>query len=210
MKKNVYVTRILFATVTFCLVLACLTLFSCKSTDVPSEEAFHPATSLEDLIGKWTSENGDYEYPFVVANKKYIRIASAQTDDTEIWNDYAETNEIPFADLWKKRFSYVQYVYAPEGYMDRIPVSDSNGTEFGRKLTVHNGRIYSRLEMLVPEKILIANLRFFLLSSDGQSFIENKVFYLASDFFEDLTSDGTVYNKKPVLADEKSFSGSRE
>ena len=169
-------------------------IFSCKS--VPKEETFHPATSLEDLTGIWKSENGEYEYPFVIGNKKYIRIATASTDDTELWNEYSALHGINFEDLWKKRFSYLQYVYVPDGYVDRIPISDSHGTEYGRKLEIRDGRIFSRLEMLVPEKILVTNLRFFMLNKNESVFKEDGVFHLASDVFTDLTSDGTVFVKK--------------
>lgn len=183
------------AVLIFCL-LAGFGLFSCKSVPVVEEEKFHAASSLEDLVGVWESANGEYEYPFVLGNTKYIRIANAATDDTELWNDYAATHGINFDVLWKKRFSYLQYVYVPDGYVDRIPISDSHGTEYGRKLEIRDGRIFSRLEMLVPEKILVTNLRFFMLNENESAFKEDGVFHLASDVLTDLTADGTVFVKK--------------
>ena len=192
MKKNQFVAECLFCGLCVACVFA---LFSCKSVPVVEEEKFIEASSLEDLIGVWNSEKGEYEYPFVMGNKKYIRIAAAKTDDTEIWQNYADAHGMNLEYLWQRRFSYLQKVYVPDGYIDRIPVSDSHGTEYGRKLFIENGRIFSRVEMIIPEKILITNLRFFLISEDKSKFTEQNTFFLASDIFTDLTADGTLYKK---------------
>ncbi|MCR4734837.1 MAG: hypothetical protein K5829_07540 [Treponema sp.] len=171
-------------------------VFSCKSTPQVVEEVFHPASSLEDLIGLWISENGEYEYPFLLGNKKYIRFANSATDDTEIWEEFAASHGMDLKTLWKKRFSFLPYIYVPEGYKDTIPLSDSHGSEYGIKTFIQDGRIFSRKEMIIPEKILITNLRYFLLSQDEKSFKEDGTFYLASDVLNDLTADGTLYFKK--------------
>ena len=186
-------------------------LFSCKSTDKISENnvpeqtensdvnevenqdakiSYHTASYLNELLGKWKSPKGEYEYPFIVDGKRYLRYAWKETDDTFIWESYASKNSMELADLWKKRYAYAPYVYN-----ENLPISDKNGTELGLKLFMKNNRIYSRKEFLISESVLIVNLNYFSMRDDGKSFVESGSFNFASDKFSPIKSDFTEYVK---------------
>lgn len=187
-------------------------IFSCESTDKKTglngltvesddsslnvnqnpqkDKSYHNVTYLNELLGKWKSSKSEYEYPFFVDGKRYLRYALKFHDDTSLWMSYAEINAMDFSDLWKKRF-----VYAPYIYQENYPASDKNGTEVGRKFLEKNNRIYSRIEYLIPESVLLANLNYFYMCDDGLSFFEKGTFNLASEKFFPLLSDIEEYVK---------------
>ena len=172
-------------------------IFSCETTEEIREEpevektfSYHNATYLNELLGKWESQNGVYEYPFVVNGKRYMRYAWNASDDTSLWISYAEKKSIELSELWQKRYVYAAYIYN-----QNLPVSDKNGTEMGIKLFKKNNRIYSRKEILISENVLLVNLNYFFMRDDGKSFIEKGSFNLASDKFSPLTSDSSEYVK---------------
>ncbi|MBQ9537992.1 MAG: hypothetical protein IJU95_01870 [Treponema sp.] len=150
------------------------------------------AKSLVDLVGKWES-SGDsiYEYPFKVDGKKYMRIAWSECDDTPIWKAYALKKGCDMQTLWQIRFSCISDIYG-----QNLPIADANGTQYGIKLSQRDGRIYSRREMLVSERLLLVNLGFFLISPDKDLFVEKGTLRLASDNFDDLSSGGNIYRRK--------------
>ena len=150
------------------------------------------AASLADLEGLWESSSGSlYEYPFRADGKKYLRIAWKESDDTELWKDWARQQGYDMQTLWQIRFASLSGIYG-----QKIPVADANGSQYGLKISRRNGRIYTRREMLISERLLLVNLQFFRLSPDRQSFIENGSIRLASDVFSDLSKGGTIYRKK--------------
>lgn len=171
-------------------------LVSCASTSgIPSD--FRALSNLSDLYGTWMSSQGEYEYPFVVDGKKYLRYALAPTDDTAKWLKYAESHSLDLGDVWKKRFALSSAVYASENgeILEQLPRADENGTQMGRKFFVSDEKIFSRIEVLIPERILSINLDFFLIRKDSLALRERNVFHLASDTFPDITADDTLYFK---------------
>ncbi len=149
-------------------------------------------TSLADLEGLWESSSGSlYEYPFKADGKKYLRIAWSESDDSELWQNWAKKNGYDMQTLWQIRFACLSDIYGQE-----LPLADANGSQYGLKLSNRNGRIYARKEMLISERLLLVNLPFFRLSPDKQSFIENGSIRLASDTFSDLSKGGNIYKKK--------------
>ena len=150
------------------------------------------AAGLADLEGLWECSDGSvYEYPFKADGKKYLRIAWAESDDTGLWQDWAARAGYDMQILWQIRFACLSEIYG-----EQLPVADANGSQYGFKLSRREGRIYTRREMLVSERLLLVNLQFFRLSPDGQAFIENGSLRLASDSFPDLSRGGNIYRKK--------------
>ncbi len=150
------------------------------------------ASGLDELEGVWESSGGAlYEYPFRADGRKYLRLAWRETDDTELWKGWAARNNMDMEDLWQVRFAYLSEIYG-----QTLPDSDANGSQYGIKLSRRNGRIYSRMEMLVSERLLPANLGFFRISPDKDSFTEKGFLRLASDKFNDLSKGGSIYNRR--------------
>lgn len=150
------------------------------------------ATSLEDLEGTWVSASGAlYEYPFRADGRKYLRLAWKERDDTELWQTWAAKNNMDMQTLWQLRFSYLSEMYG-----QTLPDSDVNGTQYGIKFSLRGGRIYSRTEMLISERLLLVNLGFFRMSPDKDRFIENGSIHLASDKFDDISKGGSIYTKQ--------------
>lgn len=201
------------------LVLAALLFFSCETdshlgtadggtagvrppqkTEAAAESAesrraadsWKAVTSLADLEGRWESSVGSlYEYPFRVDGKKYLRIAWREVDDTERWQSWAARQDMDMESLWQMRYACLSDIYR-----QALPAADANGTQYGIKLSRLSGRILSRREMLVSERLLLVNLGFFRLSPDGNSFVEHGSLRLASDVFSDISRGGTIYRKK--------------
>lgn len=176
------------------LIIICSLLFSCASTNSALSE-WHSATNLSELEGTWISSQGEYTYPFIIDGKKYLRYSWNKTDDTHLWQEYAEKNKMKLEDLWEKRFALATYVYSSDFTKEKLPDSDVNGVQTGRKYTLEEGKIYSTVEYLIPERLVSINLSYFSMSADLNSFMENEVFHFASDKFPDMTSDYTVYYK---------------
>ena len=150
------------------------------------------AASLDDLEGVWESPGGAlYEYPFRADGKKYLRLAWKETDDTDLWKDWADRNGMDMETLWKLRFAYLSEIYGQP-----LPDSDAGGNQYGIKLSRRDGRIYSRMEMLVTERLIPANLGFFRMSPGKDSFTEKGFLRLASDKFSDLSKGGSIYNRR--------------
>ena len=179
---------------TLFIVSACFFLFSCTSTRIDFSE-WKPASNLSDVYGTWFSSKGEYCYPFVVDGKKYMRYASAKSDDTELWNNFALSKNMDLSDLWQKRFVYAPYIYSKAQTLERIPDSDENDIQSGRKFFISDEKIYSRVELLIPERLVAINLNFFVLRKDGKALKEQDVFYLASNKFPDIKSDDILYFK---------------
>lgn len=158
-------------------------------------ESWTAATSLADLEGRWESSVGSlYEYPFKVDGKKYLRIAWKEVDDTRRWQDWAAQHDMDMESLWQMRYACLSDIYRQV-----LPAADANGTQYGIKISRLSGRILTRTEMLVSERLLLVNLGFFHLSPDRNSFIEQGSLRLASDVFSDLSkggASGTIYRKK--------------
>lgn len=172
----------------------CVLCVSCVSTSVPS--GFRAAKSLSEIQGKWVSSNGELEYPLALEGKKYLRYALVPSDDTAKWFEYADTNGIDVSELWKKRFVLAPYIYQKSGgSIENFPYADENGTQIGRKFFVADEKIFSRVEILIPERLVAINLEFFAIRKDSAALRENGVFYLASDTFRDITADDTLYFK---------------
>ncbi len=77
-----------------------------------------------------------------------------------------------------------------------LPDSDASGNQYGIKLSRRDGKIYSRMEMLVTERLLPSNLGFFRMSPEKDSFTEKGFLRLASDKFNDLAKGGGIYNRR--------------
>lgn len=182
----------------FCLLLSifCLSLFtfSCASSKKISEN-WKPVTNLSDLYGFWSSPEGEYSYPFVLDGKKYLRFSFPQTEDTQLWKDFAAEKKLPLQQLWEKRFSLAACIYSSGDKKIRIPDSDENDIQTGRKFSFNDDKIYSQKQILIPERLLAINLAFFAIRDDGQALKENKIFYLASDKFPDIKARASVYMK---------------
>lgn len=157
-----------------------------------SGRSWKAASSLADLEGTWESSGGSfYEYPFKVDGKKYLRLAWSESDDNDLWQAWASRNGYDMQTLWQMRFACLSDIYG-----QKLPVADANGTQYGIKIFRKNGRIHTRKEMLISERLLLVNLGFFRLSPDGDSFVEHGSLRLASDTFPDLSKGGNIYRKK--------------
>ena len=175
--------------------LILLILASCASTGGISSD-FRAVSNLSDLYGTWKSAQGECEYPFVIDGKKYFRYAFPQTDDTAKWFSYAESHSLDLGDVWKKRFAVASAVYQNQsGTIESFPVADENGTQVGRKFSVTDEKIFSRVEILIPERLVAINLDFFLVNKKRSYLRENGTFYLASDRFSDIKADTALYFK---------------
>ena len=163
-------------------------LFSCASTDSSVPQGWYAAASLDDIRGYWLSTQSEYEYPILVDGKKYLRYALAQSDDSRLWIDFAQKNGIGFEDLWEKRFAYAPLIYG-----EMLPLADANGSQRGRKFFVNEDRIYSKVEFLIPERLVISNLRYFFIKRDRTALMEHNYFRLASNFFPDIKENGSLH-----------------
>ena len=159
------------------------------------DDSWKAATNLADLEGRWESSNVSlYEYPFKAEGKKYLRVAWKETDDTVLWQNWAAQHDMDMETLWQMRYACLSDIYRQV-----LPAADANGTQYGIKISRLSGRILTRTEMLVSERLLLVNLGFFHLSPDRNSFIEQGSLRLASDVFSDLSkggASGTIYRKK--------------
>ena len=128
--------------------------------------------------------------------KKYLRLSYPQSDDTLKWQKFAEKHHLDLSDLWEKRFALAENIYAdsenPKN-LEIFPYSDENGIQKGRKFFIVDERIYSKIEILIPERILLANLGFFVIRKDTKSLREFGIFHLASDKFPDIKASDAVY-----------------
>jgi hypothetical protein len=170
-----------------CILLSCTT-FSYQNTG---------ETYLQNnLTGLWGSKKGVCEYPFVLNAKKYIRFSSLERNDTDLWNAYCRENSIDINDLWKKRYSYLIYIYSDDFIYDKIPVSDEQGIESGIKVyRSDDGNIYSRIEILIPEDFLLLNSNYFTFIS-SKKFKTNGTFYLNSNVFKDINFGRITYKRQ--------------
>ena len=172
--------------------------FSCASATFNST-GWKNVTALEELYGTWRSSRGEYTYPLEIDGKKYMRYALLETDDTIKWKEFAKNNDIDMADLWQRRFSLASSIYSTNEYAEVLPSSDENGTQKGRKffITETDGeeKVFSRIEILIPENLVAINLNFFMVRNDGFGLREQKVFHLASQKFPDIEADDTLYYK---------------
>ena len=172
----------------------CFFFFSCASLSFNSDE-WRTVSKISDLYGTWVSSQGEYVYPFELDGKKYIRYSWAQSDDTEIWKKFASSKEMDLSDLWEKRFSLAPYIYSSPEKFENIPDSDENDIQTGRKYFINDEKIYSRVEVLIPERLVSINLDFFILKKDGNALREQGKFNLASNKFPDIIADDTLYYK---------------
>lgn len=169
-------------------------LFSCVSTNFNSSD-WHTVTNLSELHGTWISSEGEYNYPFLIDGKKYLRYCWNKTDDTLLWKKYAESSNMDLEELWQKRFALAKYIYSATIKNENLPDSDINGTESGRKFFLSDEKIYSRVEVLIPERLVSINLAFFALRKDSSALKEQGSFYLTSEKFPDIVADDTLYFK---------------
>ena len=175
-----------------------------KKEETPPEPSkpWATASSLDDLYGVWSCGSGFFEYPFQESGKKYLHIANNWQEDTQLWQEFADKNNTSLSEVWKMRYAVEKEVYTytaanGKNYTTGFIRSDENGIQQGKKLKMDtNGRIFSRMEMLIPERLLVINLNYFLMSPDKTLFKENGTFRLASDVFDDLPSIGNIYTKK--------------
>ncbi len=206
MRKSVY-----FKLVTF----ACLTCLSCASnknlpqantqgktfseeeTSGEEEIVWEKASSLDELEGLWTFSDLEdvkkeiiFEYPFSTGGKKYMRLALSESDDTDLWLEKAMQTGLSFEELWSKRFAYLNIIYK-----NAFPYSDPNGTQTGLKIRMIGGHVYSRTEYLIPESVLILNMKFFYLAQDKKSFREEGFFRFASSKIEDFAGKQRIFTK---------------
>lgn len=174
------------------LIFACLLLVSCASTAFQPDD-WHVATNLSDLHGTWVSSQGEYTYPFIIDGRKYLRYSWNKTDDTALWKNFAAKNKMDLEEAWSKRFALAPLVYSTDQKKVCIPDSDVNGIETGRKYFLTNEKIFSRVELLIPERLVSINLAFFVLRRDSRALKEQNILYLASDKFPDIEADDALY-----------------
>ena len=143
--------------------------------------------SLKELEGLWETPEGSLQFPYEQNNREYLCITGHQTDDTQLWLDFAERKMLAFEQVWKDRF-----IYIPEIYGINYPVADENGTQTGIKVeytyyqSIDKLFITSRRIMLIPTSIINQNLAFFKLSEDGQKIKGDGVFRFFSNTFSYL------------------------
>jgi len=194
MKKEFFYSGILLLCVTVC-------FFSCKSTPKKEQSRIdlsHLKTlaSLDEFTGVWEADDGSgFEYPFVCDGKKYVRIYTAKQENTWLWQNYADMHNISMKALLEKKFSCAADVYKTQS---QIPVSDTQGIQYGIKMQVtEGGSVFGQEVYLVPERVLAVNFSFFCMSPDKTYFVEDGLFHFMSERFSDLTArQEVVYEKK--------------
>lgn len=140
--------------------------------------------STDDLRGCWRSAAGHkIDYPLKLNGKTFLRFAYPELDDTFMWQACATRHNTSLADLWNKRFSYIGEVYGVN-----FPYTDDESNEFGIKLSVRNGRIIGRKEVLLSDKTIKKNLVNFKVSKYLGSLYFNGKFYYSdtkTEYFEE-------------------------
>lgn len=169
-------------------------LVSCTSLKI-QPFSFDKVSNLSEIYGSWTSKEGVYTFPFIWEGKKYLRYSWSSSDDTLLWQRFASSRNMKLEDLWKKRFAFASQIYSRGFIKETLPDSDINGIQTGRKFYLINNKIYSSYQILIPERLVMANLSYFLLNEKAGLMKENMNFYLASDKFPDLEADGRIYYK---------------
>lgn len=164
------------------------------SSDFTSS-AWHTPLALEELHGNWVSTRGEYTYPLVINGKNYLRFALTPTNDTDLWKNFANSRNMDLSEIWTKRFPLSQAIYSSPEKIDILPEVDENGIQKGRKFFIEDEKIFSRLEILIPERILAVNLNYFLVRRDGMSLREQGTFHLLSKKFQNRKSTEILFYK---------------
>ncbi|MCR5080557.1 MAG: hypothetical protein K6B17_04350 [Treponema sp.] len=160
-----------------------------KKVGKKSVEQWRFISSLSDLKGSWKNKNCIYEYPFVFNNKEYLLVKFTPVDDTQRWLKFVQSNNLNLEHVKRKKNSYVKYLYG------NYPCADENGIETGLKFDFNGEKIFYQLQMMIPSKILMDNKNFFKMSDDKMHLVENGTLNLHSDVFDDITSDGFIFDK---------------
>ncbi len=143
--------------------------------------------SLKDLEGRWETPEALLQFPYDLDNLEYLCITANQTDDTQLWLDFAERKMKTIDELWKDRF-----IYIPEIYGINYPIADENGTQTGLKVeynkydSINQIIITSQRIMIIPTNIVNQNLAFFKISEDKQKLKAEGVFRFFSNSFSYL------------------------
>lgn len=184
----------------------CLSLFSCgnssdknaleeNETEVEKEEVWSSLEKVSDIYGKWVSADGFViKVPMYYDGLEYFLFSGPERDDTDLWNDYAAEHHLSIEEMWQKRFSMIYYVYGVF-----LPLSDENHSQYGLKLSLRGGRIYSRNEWLIPVFIVMKNTGYIQISDRGnlkeQGYFN---FYESEDLhvFDNLESEQTIYSRE--------------
>ena len=163
--------------------------------------------SIDEISGLWRAYGGsEYEWPFVLNGKKYLRIAYTEKDVTEDFANYAKNHNMDFNKLWSHRYAYLGNIYGvklQDGRLVPSPYSHENGIQQGIKLRADYTRSYSRNigfrifarnEILVPETIARNNASSFTLKYNlGEYSIVRRNRFNGGTLV--LDGDFTVYKK---------------
>lgn len=160
-----------------------------KKAGKKSVEQWRFISTLSELEGSWKNKNCIYQYPFQFNKKDYLLVKFNPVDDTERWMEFAEKNSLDFELVKVKKNSYMKYLYG------NYPRSDENGIEAGLKFDFNGEKIFYQLQMMIPAQILLDNKSFFKMSDDKMHLVENGTLNLHSDVFDDITSDGFIFDK---------------
>ena len=164
--------------------------------------------SMDEITGLWRAsyDGSEYEWPFVLNGKKYLRIAYTEKDVTEDFANYAKNHNMDFNKLWSHRYAYLGNIYGvklQDGRLVPSPYSHENGIQQGIKLRADYTRSYSRNigfrifarnEILVPETIARNNASSFTLKYNlGEYSIVRRNRFNGGTLV--LDGDFTVYKK---------------
>lgn len=194
MKKLIY--SLIFSIFVFSFILSCGTTspLQPENNDEEPELTWSTVTSMDQMIGKWTSEEGDLEYPKKLDGKEFCLISDPETDDSNAWATYAQRYGTPVKEIWEKRYAAVAVIYG-----QNYPMADENGNQRGIKfhepifMTKYGIRIHSHIETLVTEDVLFKNLSLFSISSDGKMLKVNGTFRFFSSKFKNVTIQDRIY-----------------
>lgn len=149
---------------------------------------WHSISSIEELNGRWLTPEGTLEFPFILDNKEYLSITSFETDDTAMWEEFAQRNYLSLEEIWENRF-----VYIPEIYGTDWPVGDENGTQMGIWPEITNYEIInetivtSTRQIIIPVEIVSQNLTFFKVSDTNDKIKAEGLFRFFSKIFTNLS-----------------------
>lgn len=124
------------------LVVQCVTL----------DSHFHSIDSATVIFGKWHNSRGqEIEFPLNAKDGVYLKLAQKQKDDTKLWKDFMEKQNLTIQDVWPRRFALLSKIYGKE-----YPLADENGIQTGIKLKKDtDDNIFSTAVTIIPQSLIL-------------------------------------------------------
>lgn len=161
MKKSFALLTILF----FCFIV-------CQCKTLTSD--FVNVENPDDLKGLWGRADLSYiEYPIERDGTTYMAVYEKLCDDTKLWCDFADLNDLTFEDVWARKFALISKIYSKE-----YPLVNEDGVQSGLKLSLTGDKkVYSKFTTLIPIDLLFEGQYAPIISHDKKSLYFNRKLY---------------------------------